>query len=54
MPSLAATSDATNNAAARAFVRSLNILLKYSRLYGLEHQRTQAQSSVAWKELSGA
>ena len=54
MPSLAAISDATSNAAARAFVRSLNILLKYSRLYGPEHQRTQSQSAVAWKELSGA
>src|SRR5207237_7937767 len=54
VPSLAAISDATSNAAARAFVRSLNILLKYSRLYGPEHQRTQSQSAVAWKELSGA
>src|SRR2546430_12556186 len=54
VPSLAAISDATSNAAARAFVRSLNILLKYSRPYGPEHQRTQSQSAVAWKVLSRA
>lgn len=41
-------------AAARAFVRSLNILLKYARLYGCEHARTTAQSGVAWKELTAA
>src|SRR5438067_5761908 len=54
VPSRAPISDATSNAAARAFVRSLNILLKYSRLYGPEHQRTPPQSAVAWNELSGA
>ena len=36
---------------ARAFARSLNILLKYVRLYGMEHQRTRAQVDVAWSEL---
>src|SRR5215475_10577934 len=36
---------------ARAFVRSLNVLLKYSRLYGLDHLRSAAQFEVSWNEL---
>jgi len=40
--------------AARAFVRSLNILLKFARLYGFEHTRTNAQLQVAWTELRTA
>ena len=39
---------------ARAFVRSLNILLKYSRLYGLEHARSVGQFETSWKELGEA
>ncbi len=39
---------------ARAFVRSLNILLKYSRLYGLEHARSIDQFETSWKELGEA
>src|SRR5216683_2380237 len=40
--------------AARAFVRSLNILLKLARLYGFEHVRTTAQLQTAWNELRTA
>ena len=40
--------------AGRAFVRSLNILLKFARLYGYDHVRTTAQLKVAWEELSTA
>ena len=40
--------------AGRAFVRSLNILLKFARLYGFEHVRTKEQLSIAWHELSAA
>ena len=40
--------------AGRAFVRSLNILLKFARLYGFEHVRTKEQLSIAWNELSAA
>jgi len=40
--------------AARAFVRSLNILLKFARLYGYEHARVVEQLSVAWNELRTA
>jgi len=40
--------------AARAFVRSLNILLKFARLYGFEHVRTTAQLQTAWNELRTA
>jgi len=40
--------------AARAFVRSLNILLKFARLYGYEHARVVEQLSVAWSELRTA
>jgi hypothetical protein len=39
---------------ARAFVRSLNVLLKYSRLYGLDHTRSAAQLDSAWTELQDA
>lgn len=39
---------------ARAFARSLNILLKYARLYGLAHQRTSSQLHTAWGELARA
>lgn len=39
---------------ARAFVRSLNVLLKYARLYGLEHSRSAAQLDSAWTELQDA
>src|SRR5689334_22004553 len=41
-------------AAARAFARNLNILLKYIRLYGAQHQRTTDQLELAWKELASA
>ena len=35
----------------RAFVRSLNILLKYARLYGYDHSRTIEQLEIAEREL---
>jgi hypothetical protein len=38
----------------RAFVRSLNILLKYARLYGYEHARTVEQLKIAFDELHTA
>ena len=41
-------------AIARAFVRSLNILLKFARLYEFGHVRTMAQFETAWKELRSA
>jgi hypothetical protein len=40
--------------AARAFVRSLNILLKFARLYGYDHGRTVEQLNTAWDELRTA
>jgi hypothetical protein len=40
--------------AARAFVRSLNILLKFARLYGFDHVRTVEQFDSAWEELRSA
>jgi len=40
--------------AARAFVRSLNILLKFARLYGYDHVRTLEQIDGAWTELRAA
>jgi PilZ domain len=39
---------------ARAFVRSLNVLLKYVRLYGLEHARSAGQFEITWNELGDA
>jgi len=41
-------------AAGRAFVRSLNILLKFARLYGHDHARTTEHLSTAWNELRTA
>src|SRR5215475_16019146 len=41
-------------ASGRAFVRSLNILLKYARLYGYEHARTVEQLRIAFDELRAA
>ena len=41
-------------ASARAFVRSLNILLKFARLYEFGHVRTSAQFETTWKELRAA
>ena len=39
---------------ARAFVRSLNVLLKFARLYGLQHTRSATQFEAAWTELQDA
>jgi hypothetical protein len=44
----------TRAAAARAFVRSLNILLKFARMYDFGHPRTARQYATAWSELSTA
>lgn len=41
-------------AAARAFARSLNILLKCIRLYGAGHKLTAGQFTTAWNELRAA
>jgi hypothetical protein len=41
----------TKLTSARAFIRSLNILLKYARLYGFDHARTAEQFEIAWSEL---
>ena len=41
-------------AAARAFARSLNILLKCVRLYGADHKLTTSQFATAWTELRAA
>jgi hypothetical protein len=37
--------------AARAFVRSLNILLKFAKMYDFGHPRTAKQYDTAWEEL---
>ena len=41
-------------ASARAFVRGLNILLKFARLYEFGHARTTAQFESTWRELRAA
>src|SRR5277367_47952 len=46
--------EITKSTSARAFVRSLNILLKFARLYGFEHARTIEQMEIAWNELRDA
>src|ERR1700728_5012239 len=40
--------------AARAFVRSLNILLKFAKMYDFGHPRTTTQYETAWAELRTA
>src|SRR5256712_11526182 len=45
------TNRASRTASARAFVHSLNILVKYVRLYGFEHKRTEGQFEITWSEL---
>ncbi len=47
-------SNDAKSAAGRAFLRNLNILLKYTRLYGFEHVRTVTQFKTAWVELMSA
>jgi hypothetical protein len=49
-----ATNANTRTAAARAFVRSLNILLKFARMYDFGHPRTAKQYETAWAELRTA
>ena len=44
----------TRTAAARGFVRSLNILLKFARMYDFGHPRTAKQYETAWAELRTA
>jgi hypothetical protein len=44
----------TASASARSFVRSLNVLLKFARLYGVQHSRAAAQFDAAWVELETA
>ncbi len=46
--------DNTRTTAARAFVRSLNILLKFARMYDFGHPRTKKQYDTAWTELRTA
>ena len=46
-----ATNSNTRPAAARAFVRSLNILLKFARMYDFGHPRTVRQFETGWSEL---
>jgi hypothetical protein len=45
------TSLGARAASARAFVHSLNILIKYARMYGYDHKRTEAQFETTWREL---
>src|SRR5258707_1554922 len=47
----ATTFHANRAASARAFVHSLNILMKYARMFGYGHKRTEAQFEITWKEL---
>jgi hypothetical protein len=50
-PILTTGTNLARTESARAFVHSLNILVKYVRLYGFDHKRTESQFNVAWKEL---
>ncbi len=48
------TTKDTRNTSASAFVYSLNILVKYVRMYGFDHKRTAGQFEIAWNELQAA
>ena len=41
----------TQNLAVRSFLRSLNILLKSARMYGMSHPQTNSLLSDTWKHL---
>src|ERR1700694_1319517 len=45
------TTHESRTASAPAFVHSLNILIKYARMYGFDHKRTEGQFETAWNEL---
>src|SRR5271155_4248018 len=47
----AATFHANRAASGGAFGHSLNILIKYARMYGYDHKRTEAQFNITWNEL---
>ncbi len=51
---MAINTDNARATAARAFVRSLNILLKFARMYDFGHPRTARQYETAWSELRAA
>lgn len=51
---MAINTDNARATAARAFVRSLNILLKFARMYDFGHPRTAKQYETAWSELRAA
>ena len=42
------------SASAVAFVHSLNILIKYSRMYGFDHKRTETAFETTWKDLQAS
>src|SRR5246500_4847043 len=48
------TSQGARAASARGFVHSLNILIKYARMYGYDHKHTEAQFETTWSELLSA
>ena len=50
----AAQTDTSRSASARSFLHSLNILIKYTRLYGVNHKRTEGQFQSTWNELQQA
>ena len=50
----ATQTESGRSASARAFLHTLNILIKYTRLYGQNHKRTHSQFDTAWKELQAA
>jgi uncharacterized protein YbaA (DUF1428 family) len=52
--STAAQTDAGRSASARAFIHNLNILVKYTRLYGVKHKRSEGQFQTTWNELQQA
>jgi hypothetical protein len=54
LPAGVAVSNQPTIPNARGFVRSLNILLKFSRLYGLEHSRCVSQFDTTLQELQSA
>lgn len=46
--------SSAHTSAARTFLRSLSIVLRYARLYGFDHARTVEQFDTTWNELRTA
>jgi hypothetical protein len=50
LPPAQANRKGCGRLSARAFVHRLDIVIKYARMYGYDHKRTEAQFETTWNE----